>query len=138
MFNSKEYEWSDVSVVLGGRIITGIRGVEYKASLEKEVIYGKGNKPKGIQHGNFAYDGKITIFQSELEALDIAAKAANSDILQLNFEIVVSYGNPMKGDLVHTDILQSCEITEISKSIKQGDKFMEVELPLIFLNKKSI
>ena len=26
-FNSREYEWSDVTAVLGGRVVTGIRGV---------------------------------------------------------------------------------------------------------------
>ena len=43
-FNSREYEWADVSVVAGGRMITGIRGVSYTSSQEKEALYGKGNK----------------------------------------------------------------------------------------------
>ena len=125
-FNSREYEWSDVTAVLGGRVITGIRGVEYKESLEKELMYGKGNKPRGIQHGNYAYDGKT------------ACKIAGTSILEVRLSLVVTYGNPAKGDILHTDVLENVEFTEVGKAIKQGDKFMEVELPFIFLNKKSI
>lgn len=95
MFNSREYEWADVNVVIGGRIVTGIRSVKYKESKEKEVLYGKGNKPQGIQHGNYSYDGEVTILQSELQALETAAKAAGvSSILELSMEIVVSYVDP--------------------------------------------
>lgn len=137
-FNSREYEWADVTVVMAGRIVTGIRGVEYKESLEKELIYGKGNKPRGIQHGNYSYDGKITLLQSELDALQTAAKIAHSNILELNVDLVVAYGNPAKGDIIHTDVLRHVEFTEVPKTINQGDKFMEVSLPFVFLSKKSI
>lgn len=137
-FNSREYEWSDVTAVLGGRVITGIRGVEYKESLEKELLYGKGNKPRGIQHGNYAYDGKLSLLQSELDALQTACKIAGTSILEVRLNLVVVYGNPTKGDIIHTDVLENVEFTEVSKAMKQGDKFMEVELPFIFLSKKSI
>ena len=137
-FNSREYEWSDVSVVAAGRMITGIRGVSYTSSQEKEALYGKGNKPRGIQHGNYAYDGKLSLLQSELDALQTACKNAGTSILEVRLNLVVVYGNPSKGDILHTDVLENVEFTEVGKAMKQGDKFMEVELPFIFLNKKSI
>ena len=34
MFNSREYEWSDVTVVLAGRDVTGIRGISYSPAQE--------------------------------------------------------------------------------------------------------
>lgn len=138
MFNSKEYEWSSVNVVLGGRNVTGIRGVEYKESLEKEAIYAKGDKPVGIQHGNFAYDGKIKVLQSELLALQAAAKVAGRNLLELSFNIVVAYGNPLKGDVIHTDVIKGAEFTELPKAINQGDKFMEIELPFVCLDIKNL
>ena len=52
MFNSREYEWSDVNVVAAGRPVTGIRGVKYSSKQEKEVLHAKGNKPHSIQRGN--------------------------------------------------------------------------------------
>ena len=72
-FNSREYEWADVSVVAAGRMITGIRGVTYTSSQEKEALYGKGNKPHSIQRGNKTFAGSIRLLQSELEALELAA-----------------------------------------------------------------
>lgn len=44
MFNSREYEWSDVNVVAAGRPVTGIRGVKYSSKQEKEVAARKGKQ----------------------------------------------------------------------------------------------
>lgn len=132
-FNSREYEWADVSVVAAGRMITGIRGVSYTSSQEKEALYGKGNKPHSIQRGNKTFSGAIRLLQSELEALELAA---GGDALDISFNIVVAYGNPLKGDVITTDLLVGCEITEIPKGLNQNDKFMEIELPLVMLDVK--
>lgn len=132
-FNSREYEWADVSVVAAGRMITGIRGVTYTSSQEKEALYGKGNKPHSIQRGNKTFAGSIRLLQSELEALELAA---GGDALNISFNIVVAYGNPLKGDVITTDLLVGCEITEIPKGLNQNDKFMEIELPLVMLDVK--
>ena len=131
MFDSREYEWADVTVVMAGRDVTGIRGVSYTASQEKEALYAKGNKPHGIQRGNKSYEGSIRILQSELEALNAAA---GGDVLDVSFNIVVSYGNPSKGDIIRTDLLSGVEITSKPKSMNQNDKFMEIELPLVMLD----
>ena len=132
-FNSREYEWADVSVVAAGRMITGIRGVSYTSSQEKEALYGKGNKPHSIPRGNKTFSGAIRLLQSELEALELAA---GGDALNISFNIVVAYGNPLKGDVITTDLLVGCEITEIPKGLNQNDKFMEIELPLVMLDVK--
>ena len=134
MFNSKEYEWSDVSVVMAGRMVTGIRGISYTSSQENEALYAKGHRPHSIQRGNKSYSGSIRLLQSELDALEAAARG---DVLDVSFNVVVSYGNPAKGDVITTDILMGCEITEVPKSINQADKFMEIELPLIILDIKN-
>ena len=129
--NTREYEWADVAVVLAGRIVTGIRGVSYTSSQEKEALYAKGNKPHAIQRGNKSYSGNIRLLQSELEALEVAA---GGDILNASFNVIVSYGNPLKGDVITTDLLKGCEITEVPKGLNQNDKFMEIELPIVMLD----
>ena len=131
MFDSKEYEWADVTVVMAGRDVTGIRGVSYTAAQEKEALYAKGNKPHGIQRGNKSYEGSIRILQSELDALN---EAAGGDVLDVNFNIIVAYGNPSKGDVIRTDLLSGVEITSVPKGLNQNDKFMEIELPLVMLD----
>lgn len=134
MVNTREYEWSDVNVVLAGRSVTGLRGISYNRKQEKEALHGKGSKPHSIQRGNKTYDGEITLLQSEYEAL---RQASGGDVLDASFNIVASYGNPTKGDVVVTDILIGVEITEDNTVWKQGDKFQEKSLPFIFLDLKS-
>lgn len=134
MVNTREYEWSDVTVVMAGRLITGLRGVKYTAKQEKELLHAKGNKPHSIQRGNKTYDGQITLLQSEYEALK---QASGGDILDSSMDIVAAYGNPTAGDVITTDVLIGVEFTEDNTEWKQGDKFQEKTLPFIFLDKKS-
>lgn len=129
--NTREYEWADVTVVVAGRDVTGIRGVSYTSDQEKEALYAKGNKPHGIQRGNKSYSGSIRLLQSEYDALNAAA---GGDVLNVSFDIVVCYGNPSQGDVIHTDLLKGVEITSKPKSLNQNDKFMEIELPLVMLD----
>jgi hypothetical protein len=135
MFNSREYEWSDINVVMAGRNVTGFRAVSYTSKQEKEALYAKGNKPHSIQRGNKSYEGSISLVQSEYEALK---QAAGGDILDASIDLVVSYGNPTKGDTIVTDLLQGVEFTDDKTEWKQGDKFQEKELPFIFLDKKNL
>lgn len=120
-----------------GRLITGIRGVEYSVKKEKEPVHGAGDEPLSIQSGNKTYEGNIVLLQSELEAMIKAAKAAGyADLTDIpGFDIQVSYGN--LGEAPTTDSLIGVEFTEESKGFKQGDKFMEATMPIVFLRKVS-
>ncbi|WP_281233504.1 hypothetical protein [Flavobacterium gelatinilyticum] len=129
-FNSREYEWADLTLVLGGRDIVGFRGIKYTEKAEKEAIFGKGRYAVAIQGGNITVEGEITILQSELIALQ---KAGNGSILGLNVDGVVSYGNPTAGDSMTTDRIVGISFTEAPKEFKQGDKFMEITIPFIAL-----
>lgn len=72
MVNTREFEWSDISLVVAGRDIKGFRGVKYSEKQEKEALYAKGNKAHCIQSGNIAYEGELTLTQSEYETLRLA------------------------------------------------------------------
>lgn len=133
-FSSRQYEWADVTVVVGGKPLTGIRGVSYKASQEKTAIYGKGNQPIAIQRGNISYEGSIKLLQSELETLVVAG--GSNGLLGLEVDVVVTYGNPSNGDLLRTDVLKGVQFTEEPRELNQGDQFMESELPMVFLRIK--
>ena len=134
IFNSKEYEWSDITAIVAGRPVTKIRAISYVKKQEKEALYAKGNKPHSIQRGNKSYETSLTLLQSELE--DIEA-ASGGDVLDASLNVVVSYGNPSKGDVIKTDLIEGNEITEVPKGMNQGDKFSEHELPGIALNIKN-
>lgn len=135
MVNTREFEWSDISLVVAGRDIKGFRGVKYSEKQEKEALYAKGNKAHCIQAGNIAYEGELTLTQSEYETLRLAM---GGSILSGSLSMVVAYGNPSKGDVMVTDALSGCEFTEDSTEWKQGDKFQEKSLPFVFLSKKSV
>lgn len=129
-FNSRQYEWADIALFLGGRDITGIRSIKYTEKVEREAIYGKGRNPHSIQTGNVSYEGEISLLQSEFEALTLAG---GGSIMGLSLDAVISYGNPLNGDVVITDKVIGIRFTEASKELKQGDKFMEIKLPFICL-----
>lgn len=134
IFNSKEYEWSDITAIVAGRPVTKIRAISYVKKQEKEALYAKGNKPHSIQRGNKSYETSLTLLQSELEAIEAAS---GGDVLDASFNVVVSYGNPSKGDVIKTDLIEGNEITEVPKGMNHGDKFSEHELPGIALNIKN-
>ena len=130
-FDSKQYAWCDISIAFGGRILIGVTEVEYTEKREKDFLYGRGCRPHGVVAGNRSYEGKISLWQSELEAM--TRDALSNDILGLSFDLVVSYV-PLDGGQIVTDILRHVEFTEVKKGMKQGDKNMIVELPIIFID----
>ncbi|MGP1514462.1 MAG: DUF2586 family protein [Bacteroidales bacterium] len=109
MFNSREYQWSDVKCMIGSRYIARMRSVRYKRSKEKELLYGSGDEPVSIQSGNVSYEGEVAMTRSEYEIL---AKSGGDTVLDMQVDIVVSYGNPANGDVMVTDKLLGCQFTE--------------------------
>jgi hypothetical protein len=132
MFNSREYEWSDLVLRLGGRDLVGARGVKYTKAIEREAVYAKGRNAHSIQSGNVSVTGELTLLQSELEVLITSAR--NGDPLNLILDLVVAYGeNASTPGVIRIDRVEGLQFTEWGKELKQGDKFMEVTLPFIAL-----
>ena len=135
MFNSREYEWADISVILGGRDLTGIRAVKVKRKRETEEVYAKGREPRAIQSGNNSYEGEIEILQSDFNAIE---DAAGGNILNINVDILVCFGNPLNGDVMRTKKISGVRFGEAENAAKQGDKFMPVTLPFKAIGMKNI
>lgn len=129
-FNSRQYEWADLTLIAGGKDITGVRAVKYGEKMEREAIYAKGRNPHSIQTGNSEVTGEITVLQSEYEAL---VKAGGGSIMSLSLDAIVAYGNPLNADAIVTDRILGIRFNEFTKEFKQGDKFMEVSLPFVAL-----
>ena len=135
-FDSREYEFADLTLVAGGKDIVTLRGLKYTVKQEKEAVYGKGNEPRKIQKGNKSYEGEITMLQSDYQTL--AASSPTGSVLDLQLDCVAAFGNPSNGDVILTEVLQAVQFTEESVEMKQGDKFAEIKLPFIFLRKKPV
>lgn len=132
--NNKEYAWGDITVVVFGRPLVGITGIEYKSKKAKDVKHGWGRNPKSIQHGKREYEGTLTLMQSELTALNRAARAKGyKDILDVDFDIIVTY----EADLVVTvDKICCASLTESPSGMKEGDAQAEIALPFVALDVK--
>lgn len=127
-FNSRQYEWADLTLMLGGVDIIGFRGIKYTEKAERELLYGKGRHPHSVQTGNISCEGEITILQSELDALE---QSAGGSILSLALDAELTYGNPP--DPTKTDRIIGLRFLEGPREMKQGDKFSEHTLPFTCL-----
>ena len=134
MFNSREYEWADITVIVGGADLLTIRAIKHKKKREKEPIYAKGRQPFAIQSGNDSYEGEIELLKSGYDALE---DAAGGNILDLKADMIVSYGNPGQGDVIRTKRITGVSFGESEEAAKQGDKFMPVTLPFMALGMKN-
>ena len=133
VFNSNEYAWVDINVVLLGREVVGLRGIEYKVKRQKEALFAAGKKARGIQKGKKEYEGTVTLLQSEIIALDRAAQEKGyEDITDIDFDVIVSY-LPENG-VVTTDKIVNVSITETPRGMKEGALQMEIALPFIALD----
>ena len=137
--NGREYEWADISVIIGGVPIVGFRVVNYKKTREKEAMFAKGRKAHSIQAGNESVTGSITFTQSQFEALEVAT---GGNVLAAKVDIIVSYGaeataTGVASTAISTDIIVGAEFTEYEKGMSQGDKFMEIAMPFLALDIKN-
>jgi len=140
--NGREYEWADISIIVGGVPISGFREIRYKKESEKEPLYAKGRDAHSIQRGNNAVTGTLTFTQSQLYALDAAV--AGGDLLDIQVDIVVSYGAETNSigaigkSAVNTRVITGVEFTEYEEGMAQGDSFMEVAMPFLGLGIKKV
>lgn len=132
-FDSKDCEWADMTVMFAGAPLTKIRGLKYKAAKDKQLLHGAGDEPISIQSGNRTYEGQIKVLKGAIDDMNRAALAAGgSDILDMQFDIVVTY--KAKGTRpLQTDTLVSVEVKDFEKGWDQGAKNMDVTLPIVFM-----
>lgn len=90
--NGKEYDWGTIKIIMWGRPVVGATGVDYKLAKAKEALYAAGRYAKGIQHGQRAASGTLTLLQSEIIAMNRAAREKGyKDILDVDVDILISY-----------------------------------------------
>lgn len=135
-FDTREFEFADTKVSMLGRELTGLRGLTYKKSQEKEPVYGAGNEPRAIQRGNKKYEGSLMLLKSDFDLLNEAAVAAGyEDIVDvpghlINITCVYQKQGSAK---IQTAQIIGVDFTEYEDGMKQADKFKEVSLPFLAL-----
>ena len=121
-FNSTEFAWKDMEVVVLGRPLVRILELKYKRV--KKPIMGRGSKPVGIQKGNYTYSGTMKIGQSEL----IALEAAVGDLLANTFDISVAYRQTTTTVSTSRKRIVGVDIEGYEEGMAQGDTDMEISL----------
>lgn len=133
--NGQEYAWGDISFVAFGRTIGGALAVDYKAKKEKKALHATGRDPRAIQQGKREYEGSLTVLQSELIALNRAARTKGyKDILDVELDLIVSYISA--NGVVTTDKIVKLSISELPSGMKEGDTNSEHALPFVALDIK--
>lgn len=132
IINGKVYDWGDVSVKLPG-FEPEVQEISYNDELEKEVAYGKGQKPRGYGEGNYKADGKLTMLKDDFDDLVNYCKAQGVALYKLVVpKIVVSYANATQK--TKTDVLNAVTFTKVSHKDAQGDKSLKVDIDFLIVN----
>lgn len=135
--NSPEFAWANVQVVRNNGLLTKIRGVKFSVKKEKEYLHARGDRPHQIQHGNKTYEGEIKLLQSELDKIQ-ATLADDEDLTDIvNDTIVVTFVKKSNLAKVVTYILKGVEYTEDTRESNQGDKWSEITVPIMFLERQA-
>lgn len=132
IINGKAYDWGDVSVKLPGLEIE-VQEISYNDELEKEVVYGKGQRPRGYGEGNYKSEGKLSLLRDDYNDLLQYCKNNGVGIYKLVIpRIIVSYANETQK--TKTDILNTVTFTKTDHKNAQGDKSLKVDLDFIIVN----
>lgn len=130
----KEAEWADFRVAIDGANIVGLRGLSHTETDEDEPLHAAGRLPVGIQTGNTTFEGELKILKNELDALNIAAKAAGyGSIKDVPNVVITATYLPKGARALRTNTLMGVKIGSIQEGWDQGAKFMELTLPFKFL-----
>ena len=134
-FNSKEQEWADININIGGSSAKSkIEAVKYGVKSSKEHLFAGGDDPVGIQSGNREPTGSIKLLKGAVDVMNAAAVAAGGrDLTDLQFDMVIIF-KAVGTRPIQTITLVGCEISEFNVDWTQGAKKSEVDLPFLFLN----
>ncbi len=131
-FNSEEYGFVDLQVVMLGRPLATLQGLRFKEMQEKSNVYGAGAKPIARSRGQITYEGEVKILLSDyLAILQSQGNGSNGALKIKPFDIIASFA-PSVGSVITTFVLVYTEFTEVEVNVNQGDMGIVMTLPIIF------
>lgn len=135
LVNGVNYAWVNVTLVLFGVPVKGIKKISYKKKTEKTNNYGAGPEPISRASGRSEYEASIQVYRDEWQRIILVAPSKNP--LEIPpFDIPVVFGGSRV--TAHTDILQACEFTEDAFDVNEGDTSILIDLPLIIAGVKHV
>lgn len=132
IINGKVYDWGDVTVAIAGLALE-VQEISYDDELEKEVAYGKGQRPRGFGEGNYKSEGKISLLRDDYDDLITYCKNNGVGLYKLVIpKIVISYADGI--GRTKTDVLNTVTFTKASHKNAQGDKSLKIDLDMLIVN----
>ncbi len=126
LINGVEYSWASITVVIGGTVLTGLRGVSYKDGQTIDPYYALGNKPVAVSEGNIEYEASLKVSPTTAQILEESSPTGRLQDIDF-FDVIISFNAGLK---VQTHTLKNCKFTSNMRDASQGDTALEVELPL--------
>ena len=134
LFDTAECAWSQTSVKLLGRTLTGLRGFSFKKGVEKEHLYAAGADPIDIKVGNKKPEGSLKMLKYEFDMLnDAAQEAGYDDITEVPHTVILVTCAYKKRatDPIRIIESQGVAFTEWDNSMEQNAKMTEITLPFL-------
>jgi hypothetical protein len=119
---------ANISCLIGGVIVTGIKSIDFSHSQKKENIQGFQKEPIGRGRGLNEYpEGSMDILLEEYKGL--VSAAPNRDIKQIGmFSIPIVYDN----NILPAETLSNAEFTSVKHSYKSGDTAEWISIGFIY------
>lgn len=134
---SSECAWQHAELKILGRTVKGLRGWEFKKSVEKEHLYGSGSDPIDIQSGNKKCEGNVKVLGFEVDAFNRTARAAGfADITEVPHEsilITIKFQKTLADPKEFVSI-RGVSFSEMGGSMEQGAKMRETTLPYLAMD----
>lgn len=129
LINGVLHSWASIQVAIQGIPLTGITSIEYEDKQEVVNKYGAGRYPVGRGLGRITPTAKLTLYLSEVTALQ--AKSPTGRLQDLGmFDVLVGYLHPTSG-LITYDKIRNCHFSDNPRKAKEGDTDIQVDLELI-------
>lgn len=129
LINGNLYGWADITLLVGGTPITGVRGITYSDKQEVVNVYGAGRVPVGRGKGRITCEASIKLLSDEVRALSSGSPTGRLQDLGV-FDVQVSYIPQESGKIVH-DTIRNCQFSEVELDWAEGDTSKEVDVPLV-------
>jgi hypothetical protein len=136
---SKSYqgaEWSpsNTTILLNGIVVNMWQSLSYSESATKENLYGGSSRtPQARGYGNYTYEGTISLFASEVLALQQASQNTDGDITSNGLSTLIVAYVPTEGQgAPRTDVLRNLEFTSNMRNLAAGDTSIIVDIPFVF------
>lgn len=128
LINGSAYSWADITIIVAGMPVLGVKAIDYEDDEKIEDIHGAGNRTVARGRGEIKTAGSITLMVDEIEALSTRSITGRLQDLGV-FPIIVNYLNTSGKMITHT--LKYCQFKKNARKAKQGDTSLEMELPLV-------